>query len=290
MIWLFAAAAAIALAAAIFAARGVGRTVASNADSAQELATRRDRLLAALNELDLERADKALDAASARDDELRLSGELAEVLRRLESLNGAANRHGDSPRSNWLVAAGVLAIVVPVVAAGLYWLNNSTMASGLARMAVGDAPPPAANVPPMVMAMVARLEERLRDNPNDADGWARLGRSYMVLERRGDALDAYRKAYELTPDNPQVVAEYAWLVFNAHPDKTSGLAHDLYAHLNRIQPENPDALWFLGLARYHDKDVRGALRYWERLARLLPKESPEAAELEKVITRARAES
>lgn len=289
MIWLFVAAAAIALTAAMFAARGVGRTVASNPDSAHELATRRDRLLAALNELDLERADNALDASSARDEELRISGELAQVLRRLESLSGAAERQSSSP-SNWLAVAGVLAIAVPVVAGGLYWLNNGPMASGLARMAMGDAPPPAANVPPMVMAMVGRLEERLRANPNDAEGWARLGRSYLVLERQGDALVAYKKAYELTPDNPQVVSDYAWLVFNAHPDKTSGLAHDLYVQLNRLQPENPDALWFLGLARYQEKDVRGALKYWEQLARVLPKESPEAAELEKVIAKARAES
>jgi cytochrome c-type biogenesis protein CcmH len=289
MIWLLAAAVAIALAAAMFAARGVGRTVASSPDSVHELTTRRDRLLAALSELDLERADNALDAASARDEELRVSGELADVLRRLESLNGAADQRG-SPGSNWLVAAGVLAIAVPVIAGGLYWLNNGPMVSAIAHVAMGDAPPPAANVPPMVMTMVARLEERLRKNPNDAEGWARLGRSYLVLERQGDALEAYKKAYALTPDNPQVLSDYAWLVFNAHPDKPSGLAHELYARLNKLEPENPDALWFLGLARYHEKDVRGALKYWEQLARVLPKESPEAAELEKVIAKARAES
>jgi cytochrome c-type biogenesis protein CcmH len=288
MIWLFIAAIVIALTAAIFAARGVGRQVVSGPDSIYELVTRRDRLLAALNELDLERTDKALDAASARDEELRLSSDLAGILKQLESLNAVADPRSDGVRSNWLVAAGVLAIAVPAVAGGLYWLNNSTMASGLARMSIGDGPPPVANVPPMVMAMVGRLEERLRENPNDADGWARLGRSYMVLERRGDALAAYKKAYELTPGNPQVIAEYAWLVFNAHPDKPSGLAHDLYAQLNKLEPENPDALWFLGLARYQEKDVRGALQYWERLARLLPKESPEAVELERVIAKAKA--
>jgi cytochrome c-type biogenesis protein CcmH len=290
MIWLFIAAIAIAIAAAIFAARGIGRPVSSGSDSFHELAIRRDRLIAALNELDAERADKALDSASAHDEELRLSSELADVLRRIEAINSAPGRRGDAQSANWLVTAGVLAVSVPVVAGGLYWLNNSTMATGLARMAMGEGPPPAANVPPMVVAMVGRLEERLRENPDDAEGWARLGRSYMVLERKGDALDAYRKAYELTPDNPQVVSEYAWLVFNAHPDRTSGLAHELYTQLNKLEPENPDALWFLGLARYQQKDVRGALSYWERLARLLPKESPEAAELDKVIAKARAES
>lgn len=42
----------------------------------------------------------------------------------------------------------------------------------------------------MIQVMVARLDERLRENPQDADGWQRLVRSYMVLDRREDALDA----------------------------------------------------------------------------------------------------
>ena len=42
----------------------------------------------------------------------------------------------------------------------------------------------------MIQVMVARLDERLRENPLDAEGWRRLVRSYMVLDRREDALDA----------------------------------------------------------------------------------------------------
>jgi cytochrome c-type biogenesis protein CcmH len=42
----------------------------------------------------------------------------------------------------------------------------------------------------MIQVMVERLDERLRENPQDADGWQRLVRSYLVLERRRDAQDA----------------------------------------------------------------------------------------------------
>ena len=42
----------------------------------------------------------------------------------------------------------------------------------------------------MIQVMVARLDERLRENPLVAEGWRRLVRSYMVLDRREDALDA----------------------------------------------------------------------------------------------------
>jgi cytochrome c-type biogenesis protein CcmH len=45
----------------------------------------------------------------------------------------------------------------------------------------------------MIQVMVARLDERLRENPQDAEGWQRLVRSYLVLDRRDDALDALRR-------------------------------------------------------------------------------------------------
>ena len=51
----------------------------------------------------------------------------------------------------------------------------------------------------MIGAMVAGLDERLRDNPDDLDGWLRLMRSYMVLgetEKAGDALDRALQNFE----------------------------------------------------------------------------------------------
>lgn len=45
----------------------------------------------------------------------------------------------------------------------------------------------------MIQVMVERLDARLRDNPQDAEGWQRLVRSYLVLDRRDDALDALKR-------------------------------------------------------------------------------------------------
>ena len=57
----------------------------------------------------------------------------------------------------------------------------------------------AANLPPeqrneMVRAMVARLDERLRQESGDVDGWLRLLRAYMVLGDRARAQDALLRA------------------------------------------------------------------------------------------------
>lgn len=46
----------------------------------------------------------------------------------------------------------------------------------------------------MIEGMVAQLSERLQSEPNDAEGWARLVRSYMVLGRQDDARAALEEA------------------------------------------------------------------------------------------------
>jgi cytochrome c-type biogenesis protein CcmH len=51
----------------------------------------------------------------------------------------------------------------------------------------------------MIRSMVGRLAERLKSEPNDLDGWLRLGRAYGVLGQRDDAIDAYEHADKLLP-------------------------------------------------------------------------------------------
>jgi uncharacterized protein with von Willebrand factor type A (vWA) domain len=45
----------------------------------------------------------------------------------------------------------------------------------------------------MIETMVANLDQRLRDNPADAEGWRRLVRSYSVLGRNDDARQALER-------------------------------------------------------------------------------------------------
>jgi cytochrome c-type biogenesis protein CcmH len=54
----------------------------------------------------------------------------------------------------------------------------------------------------MIDAMVERLQAKLAQQPDDVDGWALLGRSYMVLRQPDKARDAYTRALELKPTDP----------------------------------------------------------------------------------------
>jgi cytochrome c-type biogenesis protein CcmH len=61
----------------------------------------------------------------------------------------------------------------------------------------------------MILAMVGNLAARLEQQPDDVDGWARLGRSYMVLNEPQKAREAYAHAVKLKPDDAALQQAYA---------------------------------------------------------------------------------
>ncbi len=244
----------------------------------------RARLLGQLNELDAARADRGIDPAVAQDEALRLDAELLQVLKDIEALPPPAVAgviHGE--RRRWRAALVVLALALPLIAAGLYGMQQAPILSALMRLA--DGVPPRASLPPEALKMVERLENRLREQPNDPAGWAQLGRSYAVMERRSDAQAAYAKAHELAPDNPEILSDYAWLLFGDNPDYTEEPAKALYERLLVLDPNHPDALWFLGLSAYNKSDTKQAVRYWERLTKVLSPDNPALPEVRRAIAR-----
>ena len=252
-----------------------------------DLEQMRDRLLTQLNELDAEQADRGIDSGVARDEERRLSVELVSVLKRLEGLasSPSASAPVTSRRRALSATAALAALLLLGVGGGLYTLQNAANIRGFLQAAHNGAD--GARLPPMVFDMVAKLEKRLAAQPNDAEGWARLGRSYTVLERKDKALAAYAKAYELAPDSAAVLSDYAWLVFNENPGVTTGLVQTLYVRLAKLEPAHPDALWFLGFMAFQEGDYRKAVNQWERLLKLLPAEDPGRQHLQQAIDSAR---
>jgi cytochrome c-type biogenesis protein CcmH len=65
----------------------------------------------------------------------------------------------------------------------------------------------------MIRGMVQRLATRMEQNPDDVDGWMRLGRSYGVLQQPDAALKAFASAAERAPDRVDVQLAYARALF-----------------------------------------------------------------------------
>jgi cytochrome c-type biogenesis protein CcmH len=261
-----------------------GVATVSGGEELFQLQQVRDRLIAQLNELDSEARDRSMDVATVEDERARLEVELARTLHQLDTFKSAAAPASESApaRRVWLMAMVVMGASLAVGGGGLYYYNQRDLLSFLAN---GEA---RSSVPPQALQMVARLEKKLAETPGDGAGWARLGRAYVVMGRSDDAKAAYAKAIKLLPDSAEALSEYGWLLYNEDPANTQGEVFTVYQRLFALQPDNQDALWFLGLAAYQKNDSKTALKHWERLLKSIPAESPTADHLRNVIAKARA--
>jgi cytochrome c-type biogenesis protein CcmH len=140
-----------------------------------------------------------------------------------------------------------------------------------------------------IRGMVEGLAARLEAQPDDVDGWRRLGRARLVLGERDKAKAAYAKAAELAPDRVEVLSDYAGVLFDEA--KGDELPADFVAVLRRIlaiDPDHGDALWFVGLAEAKAGNRDAAAQLWERLLGRLPPDSPEYKEIKQRLADLRA--
>lgn len=122
-----------------------------------------------------------------------------------------------------------------------------------------------------IQAMVARLAARLETEPDDAEGWLMLGRSYGVLGDREGARAAFARAAALRPGDAQVLSAYARSLLD-DPAGTGPLparARDLYGRILELDGDNPEALYFSGLAETQAGNTAVGIAHWERLLTLL---------------------
>jgi len=137
-------------------------------------------------------------------------------------------------------------------------------------------------------AMVSRLAARLKENPEDAEGWMMLGRSYAVLGRFGEASEAYAKAAARTPGDAQLLADYADALAMAQGRTLQGEPEKILLRALAVDPNNVKALLLAGTAAFNRNDGASAVRHWERVLGLLPAESDMVQRVQASIAQARS--
>jgi cytochrome c-type biogenesis protein CcmH len=192
------------------------------------------------------------------------------------------------------VSAVVLAVLVPLLAVGGYLLLGApgilspqlaaSLPGGGGTVTSGGGGE--ADAAHQIGQMVARLEQRLAAQPDDAEGWAMLGRSYLVLERFDDARVALEKAVALNLKTPDLLVDYADALAMASGQSLEGRPLELIKQALAQDPNNHKGLWLAGTAAYERADYKGALDYWRRLYALVPKGSEAARAMEGNIAEA----
>jgi cytochrome c-type biogenesis protein CcmH len=133
-----------------------------------------------------------------------------------------------------------------------------------------------------IRGMVDSLAARLEDDPSDIEGWLRLAQSRTVLDEPEAAKEAYRRALEQAPDNTDVLRAYAASLLGAtHPETEAASvtedALDLYEKIIAIDPDDPEAHWYLGLASVQDGAIDDAKTHWQRVLDILGPDHPNYA-------------
>lgn len=138
-----------------------------------------------------------------------------------------------------------------------------------------------------VTTMIDSLDDRLRAHPDDADGWHTLARSYAALGHHAKAIEAFRTALRLRPDDSTWLAEYAFSAAVRDPNAASGEPARLVERALRLDPTNPKALALAGTLALDRKDYRAAVGHWEQLAQTEPPDSVVGKQLKFSILQAR---
>ncbi len=168
-----------------------------------------------------------------------------------------------------LVAGG--AVVVCAAAIGLYFAlgNPASLSPDTARAAKDDSSPHGLD-PAKVRAMAAQLEEKLKTTPDDGQGWAMLARSYNAIGQYPEAVNAYKKAVALTPNDPQLLVDYADALAVSQGRKLDGEPMKMVERALELDPGNIKGLALKATDLFDRKDFSGAIALWERCIAAMP--------------------
>lgn len=214
--------------------------------AAADLAVYRDQL----NEIDTDR-DRGLvsevEAVSARNEVSR------RLLRRAGAEPPAAATKPSRTRLPY-VAPAIVALV-PILSVAIYLAIGSPALPGLPLEARRTAPLEKAPV----TELIARVEERLRQHPDDGQGWDRIAPIYLAVERYGDAAESFKRAIKLLGESPERLAGLAQASLLANNGIVDETVRKIAGRLLVLDAKRFDARFWLVLAKEQDGDLAGAV-------------------------------
>jgi cytochrome c-type biogenesis protein CcmH len=184
--------------------------------------------------------------------------------------------------------AVVIGVALPVLAVALYLAVGNLQIMIPAEDARSAEQSPHGVQEEQIQAMVDRLAERMRREPDNIDGWIMLGRSYGALGKFDEAARAYANAVARRDSDAVLLADFADALAMAQGRSMQGEPEKIVMRALAIDPNNLKALALAGTATFEREDYTGAIRYWERMLEIAPMDSELAQSVRGSIVEARA--
>jgi cytochrome c-type biogenesis protein CcmH len=167
-------------------------------------------------------------------------------------------------------------------------IDDARSKAGLPAATQSNALPPvpagaaAGMTPDKINEMVDRLAAKLKANPGDLPGWARLARAYKVQGRLDEAAQAYAKTGKLMDTDPDLMTQYADLLAT-RAKSMQGKPTELVNKALTLAPKHPMALMMAGQAAYQAGKFDIAVEHWQTALSVLPPGSPDIEPLRSEI-------
>lgn len=224
-------------------------------------------LIAELQEVDIDknsRFSSDTEASQAR----------AEIGRRLLALDATPKTQKLSPDSSQFFA---LFALVPVLAVPLYLhlgrpeIVDQPMASRLEK--------PAANNGQEIADLIGRVEQRLKEKPDDGEGWSLIAPVYFRMGRFDNALAAYAKAIEFHKGDQisraKLLADRAEILVAKENGAVSSEAAVQFSGALSVDPNNQKALFYMAVQREQSgNNPEDARANWQALIARFEGENP----------------
>lgn len=188
----------------------------------------------------------------------------------------------------------LLRLAPPVLAAALALAPAACKRTEREPPAPTQLPPPPAQLPPPGGAMgslpapgaaevqrrIASEEQLVAQDPKNAQAWIALGNDYFDSKQRQRAVDAYARALELAPNNPDVLTDQG-VMYRELGAFDKAIAN--FKKASEIDPRHVQSVYNLGVVYAYDLKDRGqALAAWRRVLQIAP-QSPQAAQAQQAI-------
>jgi cytochrome c-type biogenesis protein CcmH len=261
MLWLILALmTAAALATAVWPLVRAGRTAATGSD----LVVYRDQL----EEIERDRTDRRIGADEAEAARVEVSRRLLAAAN-AESTLAAETGHGGRRR---MAAVAAAVVMIPLIAFALYGVLGSPDLpwQPLASRTPGGEDPESNPI----AQLLARVEARLAENPDDGRGWEVVAPVYMKLERYEEAAKARSHAISLLGPTATREVDLGEALTAAANGVVSEEAKAAFDRAIALDAANFKAQFYLGLAAEQDGKAAEAARIWRELIAKAPPDAP----------------
>ena len=134
-----------------------------------------------------------------------------------------------------------------------------------------------------VRQLIPQIIERLKQRPDDLQGWVMLGKSYNMIEDYPQAAQVFAKLNQIAPNQPEFILLYAEALAMTRNGQLEGEPAELAFKAVQLDPDNKDALWMAAIAKVEAEDRPQALVYLQKLVSLLPADAVALPQIQQMI-------